>query len=168
MRRMIFALFTTTFLIIGMTLTAGAQADRGNDGIDTDCNNNFFTSTAQAREYFANDGGSATRNVDDLDRNNDGIACNSGIEDVGGNGSQFPGGGGSDDGDTGSDDGGDTGSGDDGGDTGSGDDGGETAELPSTGVGTTANGTDSMLLVTALSGIAALLGFTALRARNQA
>lgn len=120
-----------------MTLSASAQADLGNDGIDTNCNNNFFTSTGQARQYFADDGGSINRNVDDLDRDRDGTACDAGIDDVGGNGSQFPGGsvnGGSDDGATEDDGGGtsDAGETDSGGGT---TDAAETDELPATGTG---------------------------------
>lgn len=154
MRRLILALIATLALMTGLTVSASAQADLGNDGVDTNCNNNFFTSTEQAREYFANDGGSIDRNVDDLDRDRDGTACDAGIDDVGGDGSQFPGGG-TDDGaaDDGTDD--------------DGSDDGETSELPDTGVGTMSNGSDSMLLVTALSGVAALLGVAALRVREQ-
>lgn len=96
MRRAILALFAAFALLTGLTVSAGAQADAGNDGKDTDCNNNFFTSQQQAQDYFVGDGGSKERNVDDLDRDNNGIACQTGIRDVGGNGSQFPGGGGDD------------------------------------------------------------------------
>ncbi len=94
MTRLIASAFLFAFFGFSLaTSSAVAQADSGNDGIDTNCNTAFFTGVEQARQYFADDGGSASRNVDDLDRNGDGIACNSGLEDVGGNGSQFPGGG---------------------------------------------------------------------------
>ena len=191
MRRAMLALFAAFALLAGLTVSAGAQADAGNDGIDTDCTNNFFTSQPQAQDYFVGDGGSKERNVDDLDRDNNGVACQTGIRDVGGNGSQFPG----DSGDDGTDDGaveeddstdeeatgdgGDDGT-DDGaveeddstdeeatGGGGSGDDG-EVSEVPATGAGPLSSGSDSMLLVTALGGMAALLGFAGLHVRKQA
>lgn len=168
MRRIVLALFTLFALTFGVTSAASAQADLGNDGIDTNCTNEYFTSTAQARQYFADDGGSINRNVDDLDRDGDGTACDQGIRDVGGNGSLFPGGGGNDgtsgnDGTTGGG-GGDTDT-DNGTDTGT-TDGGTT--LPTVGSGTTLSTSDSnMMLVTAFGSVAAVLGLAALRLRQQ-
>ena len=45
----------------------------GNDGIDYDCRD--FSTQAAAQAYFNGDGGSAYDNVDALDHNNNGIAC---------------------------------------------------------------------------------------------
>jgi hypothetical protein len=137
MRRLVFAMFAALSLLIALTVSSGAQADLGNDGIDKNCSTRDFDSVEEARAYFANDGGSATRNVDDLDRNGDGIACNSGLTNDGGSGD-----------DTGSGDtGNDTGSGDTGNDTGSGDNGGDATDLPNTGVGAASmsSGTEAAL-----------------------
>jgi hypothetical protein len=59
--------------IIGFTTIAGAQHDLGNDGIDKDCGD--FVEMNAAQGYFEFDGGSAGRNVDDLDASGDGFAC---------------------------------------------------------------------------------------------
>jgi hypothetical protein len=45
----------------------------GLDGVDYDCGD--FASQADAQAYFESDGGSATNNVDGLDSNTNGIAC---------------------------------------------------------------------------------------------
>lgn len=163
MRRTFLAVFSAVFLLLGLTLTASAQADLGNDGVDTDCNNNFFTSTEQARAYFADDGGSIDRNVDDLDRDRDGTACDAGITDVGGNGSQFPGGGSDDGTDDGSDDGASDDGTDDGSDDGAsvdGSDDGETSELPDTGTGPAidASVSTSVLMLATIAVFLALAG----------
>lgn len=44
------------------------------DGIDKDCSD--FSTQAEAQRYFESQGGSPTNNVDRLDANGDGIACN--------------------------------------------------------------------------------------------
>ncbi len=43
------------------------------DGIDYDCGD--FASHQEAQEYFESQGGSASNNVDLLDRDRDGLAC---------------------------------------------------------------------------------------------
>jgi len=173
MRRTFAALLTAVALVLGVALSAGAQADLGNDGVDRDCGE-FGGDQGAAQEYFVGDGGSASRNVDDLDRDNDGDACESG----GGSGSQDTG---TDEGtgseDTGTDEG--TGSEDDtgteegtgsegGSDTGGTDDSG-TSELPNTGAGpVTSDSSASDALMMALAGIAAFFTVVALRVRHQA
>ena len=76
------------FLLILMTLVslllvaipASAQVtDLGNDGMDMDCDD--FPERNAVEGYFATDGGSAERNVDDLDPDADGIPCNEAIDD---------------------------------------------------------------------------------------
>lgn len=52
---------------------AGEDGANGLDGIDMDCAN--FTTPAHAQRYFLEDGGSARNNVDHLDPNHNGIAC---------------------------------------------------------------------------------------------
>ncbi len=142
MRRLVLALFTAFALLSGLTVSAGAQ--------DVDCPQ---LSYEEAQDILAQD----PSDPNGLDRDNDGIACETNA-----------GGGGGDDG--AADDGGDDGAADDGSDDSAADDGsddGETSELPNTGAGMTSTGSDSMLLVTALSGVAALLGFAALRVHDQ-
>ena len=55
---------------------AGANGINGKDGIDFDCAD--FADSAEADAYFIADGGSAKKNVDHLDPNHNGIACESG------------------------------------------------------------------------------------------
>ena len=62
-------------LVLGLAATAGAQADLGNDGVDMDCAD--FVELNAAQGYFVGDGGSAARNVDNLDADRDGAACES-------------------------------------------------------------------------------------------
>ena len=75
-------------LLLALGSSTAAQIDLGIDGIDQDCADFFELNAAQA--YFATDGGSATRNVDNLDPSGDGRACEAAdqaIEDTGdGNG----------------------------------------------------------------------------------
>jgi len=49
------------------------EPDLGNDGVDMDCLD--FGELNAARAYFVGDGGSAARNVDNLDVDRDGLAC---------------------------------------------------------------------------------------------
>lgn len=63
-------------LTAAFTLTVNpvlAAVDKGKDGIDKDCKNFRYQEDAQA--YFIKDGGSKKRNVDNLDADHDGIAC---------------------------------------------------------------------------------------------
>jgi hypothetical protein len=55
-----------------------AEAERitGRDGIDRDCAD--FSSSDEAQRYFDEDGGSAAADVDHLDPNHNGIACEEG------------------------------------------------------------------------------------------
>lgn len=53
--------------------TDAGGPDLGNDGVDYDCGD--FPELNAAQGYFAGDGGSAARNVDDLDGNRNGAAC---------------------------------------------------------------------------------------------
>ncbi|MFN8590491.1 MAG: excalibur calcium-binding domain-containing protein [Thermomicrobiales bacterium] len=52
------------------------STDTGDDGIDRDCAD--FASQAEAERYFLHDGGSPDNNVDHLDLNRNGIACEEG------------------------------------------------------------------------------------------
>lgn len=52
------------------------EASNGRDEIDRDCDD--FGSQGAAQRYFLNDGGSARDNIDYLDPNHDGIACEEG------------------------------------------------------------------------------------------
>ena len=71
MRRLTLALVAMAALALG--LPAGAQADLGNDGEDMDCGD--FAELNAAQAYFVTDGGAAGRNVDNLDADGDGNAC---------------------------------------------------------------------------------------------
>ena len=84
--RRILALVLAASLALPLALAgpATAQADLGNDGVDRDCADFFELNAAQA--YFDTDGGSAARNVDNLDPTRDGLACRAedqAIEDTG-------------------------------------------------------------------------------------
>lgn len=52
---------------------AGERGINGHDGQDTDCAD--FATQEDAHAYFEEDGGSRKRNVDHLDPNHNGIAC---------------------------------------------------------------------------------------------
>jgi outer membrane biosynthesis protein TonB len=54
--------------------TASTQSSNGSGG-DKDCKD--FSTHAEAQAYFNSKGGSASNNVDDLDRDHDGSACES-------------------------------------------------------------------------------------------
>jgi hypothetical protein len=81
MRRTLAALGVAVLTTIGVTQAASA-ADYGFDGIDMDCSYNDFDSVEEARAYWFNDGGSINRNVDDMDRDRDGTACDAGLSDT--------------------------------------------------------------------------------------
>lgn|SRR5690606_26979737 len=69
-----FALFLSLALVF--SLSAGlvfAAVDKGKDGVDQDCKD--FKWQQLAQRYFVADGGSKARNVDGLDADHDGIAC---------------------------------------------------------------------------------------------
>jgi hypothetical protein len=53
--------------------TNGTGVSAGYDGSDKDCSD--FASHAEAQAYFESRGGSPTNNVDRLDRDGDGLAC---------------------------------------------------------------------------------------------
>jgi hypothetical protein len=53
-----------------------SRAPLGKDGEDRDCAD--FGSQSRAQRYFEDDGGSAAKNVDRLDPNHNGIACEHG------------------------------------------------------------------------------------------
>jgi excalibur calcium-binding domain-containing protein len=89
MRRMAFLLIAALVLVLLVTPAALAQADK-------DCAD--FSSQAEAQAYFEANGGSPTNNVDNLDADHDGQACEA--FDYGGDG-----GGGGTGGGTGGDDG---------------------------------------------------------------
>ncbi len=164
MIRILSGLLVALALVFGLTLQAGAQSDLGNDGIDMDCGD-FGGDSAAAQAYFEGDGGSQSRNVDDLDRDGDGGAC----DNPGG------GGGGGNTGDTtdttddGTTSGGTTGGSTSGGTTSGGSTSGGTTTgtaLPTTGAGITqTSGSSSLtfgLLVAA--GVVGAVGFRARRA----
>ena len=54
----------------------GANGINGKDGVDHDCAD--FANQDEAEAYFIADGGSAKKNIDHLDPNHNGIACESG------------------------------------------------------------------------------------------
>ncbi|MGH2616059.1 MAG: hypothetical protein ACRDJC_12525 [Thermomicrobiales bacterium] len=55
---------------------AGENGSNGQDGVDFDCVD--FDSQGAAHQYFVLDGGSARDNVDHLDPNHNGVACETG------------------------------------------------------------------------------------------
>jgi excalibur calcium-binding domain-containing protein len=55
---------------------AGERGINGADGIDTDCAD--YANQQEAQRYFLGDGGSNKQNVDHLDPNHNGIACEEG------------------------------------------------------------------------------------------
>jgi len=73
MERHLKALLVALVLLALYAVPVAAQ-----DG-DRDCMD--FNSQAEAQQYFEENGGSATNNVDDLDRNNNGVACENNIGD---------------------------------------------------------------------------------------
>ncbi len=83
-RRVLISLAAALLLASALTSAAAAQVDLGNDGIDKDCAD--FVELNAAQGYFVTDGGSAARNVDNLDPTGDGLACEAAdqaIEDTG-------------------------------------------------------------------------------------
>lgn len=56
--------------------SAGERGINGNDGVDTDCAE--FDDPDEAQAYFLEDGGTKRKNVDHLDPNHNGIACEEG------------------------------------------------------------------------------------------
>ena len=66
----------SVLLLAALPTDARQGADLGNDGVDMDCAD--FGELNAARAYFATDGGSAARNVDNLDADRDGLACEPG------------------------------------------------------------------------------------------
>jgi quercetin dioxygenase-like cupin family protein len=57
-------------------VTEPGEADLGNDGVDMNCGD--FGELNAAQLYFTGDGGSADRNVDNMDADRDGAACEAG------------------------------------------------------------------------------------------
>lgn len=55
---------------------SGARGINGKDGADTDCAD--FSGADEAQIYFVEDGGTQKKNVDHLDPNHNGIACEDG------------------------------------------------------------------------------------------
>jgi Excalibur calcium-binding domain len=89
MRRIFFLLITALALALSATPAALAQADR-------DCAD--FASQAEAQAYFEANGGSPSNNVDNLDADHDGQACENFAYAGGGGGGGTGGGTGGDDG----------------------------------------------------------------------
>ena len=89
MRRMTFLLIAVLVLVLSAAPAALAQ------DADKDCAD--FSSQAEAQAYFEANGGSPTNNVDNLDADHDGQACEA--FDYGGGGGTGGGGTGGDDGD---------------------------------------------------------------------
>lgn len=58
-----------------ITPQAASTQSSGGSGADKDCKD--FSSQSEAQAYFNSKGGSASNNVDDLDRDHDGVACES-------------------------------------------------------------------------------------------
>src|SRR5829696_9601256 len=90
MRRMAFLLITALVLALSAAPAALAQADK-------DCAD--FSSQAAAQAYFEANGGSPANNVDNLDADHDGQACEA-FDYGGGTGGGGTGGGGTGGGDT--------------------------------------------------------------------
>jgi hypothetical protein len=67
------ALVSSVVVFALSTSAVFAYIDKGRDGIDKDCKN--FKYQEDAQSYFIKDGGSKKRNVDNLDADHDGIAC---------------------------------------------------------------------------------------------
>ena len=67
MKRLLIALTAVSALVLSAAPVLGYH------GGDHDCPD--FYSQADAQNYFRTMGGSPTNNVDDLDRDNDGVAC---------------------------------------------------------------------------------------------
>src|SRR5680860_886238 len=69
--------FIALTAILALLLTFGAvnaqEIDPGNDGVDMDCGD--FPERNAVEGYFAQDGGTAERNVDGLDPDGNGIPC---------------------------------------------------------------------------------------------
>jgi Excalibur calcium-binding domain len=130
MRRMTFLLIAALVLALSAAPAALAQ------DADKDCAD--FGSQAEAQAYFEANGGSPTNNVDNLDADHDGQACEA---------FDYGGGGGGDDGTGG------------GGDDGT---GGGTGDLPFTGPNDTMLPAGTALLLAGL----ALVGVTRYRARH--
>src|SRR5512132_1431621 len=86
MRRMAFLLITA--LVLAMLAAPAALAQ----GADKDCAD--FSSQAEAQAYFEAHGGSPTNNVDNLDADHDGQACEAFDYGGGGTGGGGTGGGG--------------------------------------------------------------------------
>jgi hypothetical protein len=137
------------FLLVAALVLALSAAPAALAQADKDCAD--FSSQAEAQAYFEANGGSPTNNVDNLDADHDGQACEA--FDYGGGGT---GGGG-----TGGDNGGTGGGGTDGDNGGTGG-GGTDGELPFTGPNNTLLPAGTALLVAGL----ALVGVTRYRARH--
>lgn len=141
MRRLVLALAAVVALTLGLAGTAGAQTDLGNDGVDMNCAD--FPELNAAQGYFLSDGGSADRNVDNLDFDGDGNACETGDERVlAGRDTDEQ----TDDGE---------------------DENGETGTLPNTGAGVMA-GKETGSLVLVLLGISVLFGVVGIRSVRRA
>lgn len=56
--------------------SAGEGGINGHDGVDRDCAD--FGSEGESQQYFVLDGGSAQLNIDHLDPNHNGVACEAG------------------------------------------------------------------------------------------
>lgn len=80
MRQFAGAFVAALALTLGLAGMAGAQSDFGEDGIDRNCAD--FPELNAAQGYFESDGGSADRNIDNLDFDGDGNACETGDERV--------------------------------------------------------------------------------------
>jgi hypothetical protein len=71
MKKLVFSL---SALALSLTISTNAYAaNYGKDGIDKDCKH--FKTQKLAQAYFIKDGGSKKNNVDNLDSDHDGIAC---------------------------------------------------------------------------------------------
>lgn len=139
MRRVTFAFLAAMTLLFGLATAAGAQ--------DLDCVD-FGGDQGAAQDYFDQNGGSPSNNVDNLDADNDGIPC----EGLGGGGGSSDDGGATDD--TASEDVSATD------DTGS-EAADDTTELPDTGTGPAVDEhvNTSVLMFATIAAFLALAGF---------
>ena len=72
--RFVLVIVTLCTLLLAVAPASAQTGDLGNDGRDMNCED--FPEFNAANGYFLHDGGSAERNVDNLDPDGDGIPCN--------------------------------------------------------------------------------------------
>ena len=87
MRRPAVSLAVTTAIVVCISPSASSGAART---VVADKNCSDFSTQQQAQQYFESHGGSPSNNVDGLDRDHDGVACEDLPAGGGGGGSPTP------------------------------------------------------------------------------